>query len=128
MVGIGSCVLAGLMLVRAPVPPEPTPDPLGHGYMGLRVLRNSLVVDEVELGLPAQKAGLRKHDVIVRVGSLEPQMFEQVIAHVKSFRPGAIVEIEVQRGSEKKTFKVKLAVRPPELDLNNTYPLDIPPP
>jgi hypothetical protein len=39
-----------------------------------------------------------------------------VIAHVCSFRPGAVIELEVRRGSERKVFKVKLGLRPPELD------------
>jgi S1-C subfamily serine protease len=92
--------------------------------MGILVLRDSLIVDQVMPGLPADKAGLRSQDVIVRVGTLLPQQFKQVVDHITSFRPGAIVEIEVQRGEERKVFKVKLAVRPP-LD-ENVEPL-IPP-
>ena len=45
-----------------------------------------------------------------------------MIAHICSFRPGAVVEIEVQRGSERKTFKVKLATRPLELDQHRINP------
>ncbi|MFO0826340.1 MAG: hypothetical protein U0792_25010 [Gemmataceae bacterium] len=67
--------------------------------------------------------------MLVRVGTLESREFEQVVSHICSFRPGAVVEIEVQRGSQRKTFKVKLACRPPELDLNNgrfpPRPIDI---
>ena len=127
MSGIGTYLIANLMFIGAPVPPEPTPDPLGRGYMGIFVQTGTLTIQDVERGHPAQKAGIRKDDIIVRVGSLQPDNFKQVIAHVCSFRPGAIVEIEVQRGNERKTFKVKLGLRPPELDQNITPP-DPPPP
>lgn len=110
----------------APVPPELPPDPMARGYMGITVGNGTLTVERVEPNLPAQKAGLRAGDILVRVGTLQPQNFEQVIAHITSFRPGAVVEIEVQRGSERKTFKVKLACRPPELDLQNRYPVPVP--
>jgi S1-C subfamily serine protease len=120
MSGISTCVLASLMFVRAPIPPEPSPDPLARGYMGIEVQRDSLVIERVEPGQPAFKAGLKQHDVIVRVGKLEPQLFQQVITHVCSFRPGAVIEIEVQRGNQRKVFQVKLGCRPPELDLS--YP------
>jgi hypothetical protein len=35
-----------------------------------------------------------------------------------------VVEIEVQRGGERLTVKVKLACRPPELDYPYAYPLE----
>lgn len=120
MSAITAIVLGSLTL--APVPPEIQPDPLARGYMGITVATNSLTIDRVEPRNPAEKAGLRAGDILVRVGTLEPQSFEQVIAHITSFRPGAVVEIQVRRGTETKTFKVKLAARPIELDLQNRYP------
>lgn len=112
-----ACVFASLLLARAPVPPEPAPDPLGKGYMGIRVASaGGLTIESVERRSPANRAGLRAQDVIVRVGTLEPHDFDQVRAQVCSFRPGAVVEIEVQRGNERKVFKVKLTMKPPDLD------------
>jgi len=127
MIAITVLLLGGLTSnTHAPVPPEVPPDPMARGYMGITVGNGSLTIERVEPRLPAEKAGLRAGDVLLRVGTLQPQTFEQVIAHITSFRPGAVVEIEVQRGSERKTFKVKLACRPLELDLRNSYPF--PPP
>ena len=94
--------------------------------MGIRVGTGSLTIESVEAHLPAEKAGLRSGDVLLRVGTLEPHNFDQVIAHVCSYRPGALIEIEVQRGSQRKTFKVKLGCRPPELDAPNRYPAPLP--
>src|SRR4051794_32095673 len=98
--------------VLAPVPPEPPPDPLAKGYLGIWFggsgPNTSLMVDRVEPNQPAAKAGLRSGDVIVRVNNLHPQATQQVIDHVCAFRPGAVIDVEVQRGGEKKTFKIKL--------------------
>jgi S1-C subfamily serine protease len=127
--GITACLVGNLLFTLAPIPHEPTPDPMARGYMGITVQTGGLAIERVEPGLPASKAGLQAGDVLVRVGTLEPREFEQVVSHICSFRPGAVVEIEVQRGSQRKTFKVKLACRPPELDLNGgrfpPRPIDI---
>jgi S1-C subfamily serine protease len=116
MSGISACVLAGLMFVRAPIPPESALDPLARGYMGVEIQTGSLIIESVSPGQPAFKAGIKANDVIVRVGTLEPQVFEQVVSHVCSLRPGAVIDIEVQRGNERKVFKVKLTCRPLEYD------------
>lgn len=109
-------LFAGLTLTLAPVPHEPRPDPLGRGYLGVWFEGQSLVIKSVEPNLPGAKAGLRSGDVIVRVNSLQAQSTQQVIEHVCSFRPGALIEMEVQRGGERKVVRVKLACRPPEKD------------
>jgi predicted metalloprotease with PDZ domain len=116
MTNIIPCLLSSLLLVHAPVPPEAPPDPLARGYLGVTIEEGSLKIAFVEEEGPAFKAGVKAQDVIVRVGRLEPQEFKEVIAHICSFRPGAIIEIEVKRGDEKKVFPVKLATRPLRLD------------
>ena len=115
-------VASGGLAVAAPVPPAPPPDPLARGYLGVRVSNGGLVVSDVEPDTPAAKAGLRTGDVIARVGTLRPQVFDQVVANICSYRPGAVVEIEVRRGSESKVFKVALAIRPLEADVPGRIP------
>ena len=118
-----TCLLgwAAFAPVLAPVPPEPKPDPLAKGYVGITVASGELVIADVQPGLPAAKAGVRPGDKIVRVGNLRPHEFGQVVATICSYRPGALIEFEVERAvegkTERKTFHIKLATRPPELDL-----------
>lgn len=118
MPALTTLLLGSLLVIRAPVPPDAKPDPTVRGYMGISVSTTSLNIESVESGKPASKAGLRVGDTIVRIGTFEPQNYSQVISHICSFRPGAIVEIEVQRSGDRKVFKVKLETRPIELDLN----------
>jgi S1-C subfamily serine protease len=119
-------VLATFSPVLAPVPPEPPPDPFAKGYLGIYFggtgPNASLVIDRVVPNEGAAKAGLRSGDVIVRVNHLQPQNTEQVINHVCTFRPGASIEVEVQRGTERKAFKVKLGTRPPDAG-RTAYPV-----
>ena len=90
-----TAVVGNLFLTLAPLPHEPSPDPMARGYVGMRVATGGLTIESVEPGMPGEKAGLRAGDLIVRVGSLEPQHFDQVVTHICAFRPGAAVEVEL---------------------------------
>ena len=129
MLALGKCLVGCVFFALAPVPPESPPDPVGKGYMSIWFTTTGngspLAIDRVEGGKPAERAGLRSGDVIVRVGTLTPTGTQQVIDHVTQYRPGATVEIEVRRGTEKKTFQLTLAARPPDSEINRmpVFPL-----
>src|SRR5581483_8471676 len=112
-----TCVMAAAVVAlggaaaAAPVPRERPPDPLARSAVGVQADPN-LAVTNVYEGMPAARAGLRVGDKIVRVGTLRPQVFDQVIAQICSYRPGSQVEIEVDRGGERIVFKVTLVPRP----------------
>ena len=116
------CVLGWLVLspVAGPVPAESPPDPLGRGYLGATFDTNSeskqLVISSVAPGQPAAKAGLQRGDEVVRVGLFEPRTFQELVTHLCSYRPGAVVEIEVVREGKRKVFTVTLIARPREAD------------
>ena len=116
MSGLTTSVLGWLMFspVLAPVPPAPPPNPLEKPAIGVRSDSGTCVVSEVYADMPAGKAGLRPNDRIVRIGSFYPTDFTQIIHHVTSYRPGAVIEIEVERQSGRKVFKMKLIARPPD--------------
>jgi S1-C subfamily serine protease len=134
MSAVSLCVVGWVMLspVAAPVPADTPPDPLSRGYLGasfnsspMNPQNAPLVITDVEPGLPAAKAGLLKGDEIVRVGTFRPQTFEELVTHICSYRPGAVVEVEVVRDGEHKVFQVTLTVRPPKAD---PVPIPIEPP
>ncbi|MGL6094870.1 MAG: PDZ domain-containing protein [Fimbriiglobus sp.] len=101
--------------VAAPVPPEPLPDPLGWGFLGIRVEAGTLRIAGVEPGTPAEKAGLRPDDEFVRVGDLTPLSFDEVAEHISGFRPGSSMKVVVNRNGESQSVVVRLGVRPAEL-------------
>lgn len=125
MLGVTACALGWVLAspVVAPVPQPPPPDPLARGYLGISVPTTGLTVSTVEPNTPAARAGLRPGDRLLRVGSLEPQSFDQVIAHICGYRPGAVVDVEVDRSGEKKVFKVRLAVRDAAVDAQSPRPI-----
>lgn len=107
-------MLSGMGLL-APLPAEPLPDPLARGYLGIVVESGTMMIKEVEANSPAAKAGLLPGDVILRVGQLYPDNFEQVVTQVCNFRPGTRIELELRRGEQTVIVKVRLAVRPDRL-------------
>ena len=116
--------------IAAPVPADPPPDPLGLGYLGAYFgsdgSGSTLTIERADRGTPAEKAGITKGDVIVRFGSLEPKTFDELKLHIMSYRPGAIVEVELERNGERKTVKVTLTIRPPDAGRTPSPIPDIP--
>ena len=112
-----SQVLVGAVVMMAPMPKEPMPDPLARGYLGIVVENGSLMIKDVEPGTPAAKSGLRPGDTIARVGHLQPEVFDQVVTQICGYRPGTMLEIEIRRGDATHVMKVRLAARPERLGL-----------
>lgn len=123
LVPLGWLTLAAGM---APIPPEPMPDPLAWGYLGIRVNQGSLIISGVEPNTPAAKAGLQESDLIVRIGELEPQTFDEVAEHISTFRPGSRLKVVVRRGDAEKSYVVRLGVRPADLPPPPSSVLPIP--
>jgi S1-C subfamily serine protease len=90
--------------------------------MGVVLNLETLAIEMVEPDRPAARAGLQPQDVIVRVNQFHPQTTQQMIDYVCSCRPGAVLEVEVRRGSERKVVYVKLIARPSELDRTRILP------
>jgi S1-C subfamily serine protease len=115
-------VLATLV-PAAPVPVEPAPSPVGTPAIGIRADTASCVVTDVFPNLPAGRAGIKPGDRLVRVGTLEPTHFNQVVSHIQTYRPGAVVEVEVDRAGKREAFKLRLVPRPADFDAQRPYPL-----
>jgi thiol-disulfide isomerase/thioredoxin len=69
-------------------------------------------VRDVLLGSPAEAAGLRAGDVILRVGSAQPRDAREVVQAVSSHRAGEHIAVEVERGGKQVSVRVRLAPVP----------------
>jgi S1-C subfamily serine protease len=70
------------------------------------------VVVDVVAGSPADRAGLRRLDLITRVGDRQIATNADLQSAVRSHKPGDQVEIAWKRGTEDRTATVTLAARP----------------
>lgn len=100
---------------------------IGHAFIGVKLAQDSpqrpngggsgaegAGVEEVVEGGPAAKAGIRKGDVIVRVGDSKIESSEDLLAVVRSHQPGDEVRVVYVRGKSESSVTVKLASLPAE--------------
>ena len=74
------------------------------------------MVQEVNAGSPAERAGLRPYDVIVAVEGREVVNNEELIRDISARQPGTIARVEVVREGRRQGLTIKLAERPPRDD------------
>jgi putative serine protease PepD len=89
-----------------------------HAYLGVRVGdadSGARLVDVVSGG-PAERAGLRVDDVVVRAGDEEVTSAADVRRIVAAGKPGEKLELEVRRDGQTRTFEVELGTRPSAVD------------
>lgn len=68
--------------------------------------RNGVYINEVQKGSAADKAGLKKDDVIIALGSAQITGMSNLQEKVNNFHPGDKVQITVLRDGEQKVFDV----------------------
>jgi 2-alkenal reductase len=64
---------------------------------------------------PAEQAGIREGDIVVRIGDQAIDAENPLDAVLSQFAPGATIEVEILRGSETLQLEVTLGTRPPDL-------------
>ena len=69
-------------------------------------IRNGVYINEVQKGSAADKAGLKKDDVIIQLGSTPILSMSSLQEKVNSYRPGDKAQITVFRDGEQKVFDV----------------------
>lgn len=69
------------------------------------------VIAEVVSGSPAEKAGLRQGDVIIKFGDEEINTADELVKAVRSHEPGETVEITFVRGEAEETTEAILTQR-----------------
>jgi membrane-associated protease RseP (regulator of RpoE activity) len=111
------------------------PSASGGGYLGVRVqeitremqrardLPNTrgALINSVADGSPADRAGIRRGDVIVRVDGNEISDPNELIREMRDEDAGARVTIVVLRDGSRRTFDVTLGRRPAQMDVPPTY-------
>lgn len=110
-----SILFIGLASHGAPVPKKSPPDPTGHGYIGVSL--EGLTISEIVPDTPAASSTLQVDDVITKVGMHEVKGRDEAIFTITSYRPGAVIPIEVKRGDKTLVVKVQLGSRPSDLPL-----------
>jgi len=69
------------------------------GILGIRFPREGGPISEVVKGSGAEKAGLKKNDLIIRVAGQSVSTGNSLSRSIQRFRPGNLVELRVRRGS-----------------------------
>ncbi len=69
-----------------------------------------VVVVDVENATPAQKAGLKQYDVIVKADGTDVDGYATLTKILRNKKVGDTVKLEVYRGKEKKTIEVHLTI------------------
>lgn len=77
---------------------------------------NGVMVNDVFRGDPADKAGLKRGDVIVELNGQKIKDSNDFINKVRTLAPGSIAKLGTVRKGKKMTFNVKLGERPNTAD------------
>ena len=80
-------------------------------YKGLDYLSGVYVADVFQGGA-AQKAGIKKDDIILSVNGLTVDTRAQLMGVLGQYRPGDVVDVKIKRGEKEKTIKVTLTSYP----------------
>lgn len=79
--------------------------------LGLDKAKGALIAGVVEGG-PAEKAGLKAGDVVLKFGNKDLEVVDDLVKAVGGLDPGETATVEVLRDGEKQTLKIKLAQFP----------------
>jgi S1-C subfamily serine protease len=87
-----------------------------EGYVGIQLKKDDdsgkILVVEAFKDSPAEKAGIKDNDLIIKIGDKEPMTLQEVVEIVRSYKPGDKVKFVVRRGGEDKTVEVTIGKRP----------------
>lgn len=120
--------LAAALTVGAPALKDREPLGTGPGYLGITFTKDSdgLQVTEVKEDGPAARAGVKEGDVILRIdqADLKDADTSELVRLVGGMRPGTVIAVDIRRGKDALTLKIKLGARPADF---SPTPSQIPP-
>jgi len=135
VVGMNTAIIQGANTVGFAIPSDHLEDivaqlrddgKVSHGYLGVQMaalndagkkqlgVEGGVLVTQVEPGGPAELAGIKPGDVLVRVDDRAISDAQTLQRAVQSLQPGKKVSVTVQRDGKAKLIEVKLGERPPE--------------
>lgn len=96
--------------LKAGAAPPPPPVEGGEAHLGLAVREQAgkVVVDTVEKGGPAERAGLQPGDVLLEVANEPLKSAKDLLERVRGLEPGSIVWFKVEVDGKPETLKVHL--------------------
>lgn len=71
-------------------------------------IKSGVVVYRVSSDGPSEKAGIKKGDVIIKVGKYDVSSSARLKYYLSKYKPGETISVVVIRGNEQKTFNVTL--------------------
>jgi uncharacterized protein (TIGR03067 family) len=103
-----------LLIFQRLKPGDPPEDMPGFVGMALRFDKDAghVVVGQVLDGRPAQKAGLKEGDILLRIGAEEPREVRTVVAVIQKTRPGSEVVFRIRRDGKERAITVRPEVVP----------------
>lgn len=66
------------------------------------------IIDSVEAGSCAEKAGLQKGDIILQVNDVETESYDALVSALRDYRAGDTVSVTVFRDGQRQSFEVTL--------------------
>jgi serine protease Do len=84
-----------------------------EAYLGVRPIldKKTLKIESVTAGSPAEKAGLKANDLILKMDQQQIANTDELGSFLKARRPGTQITIHVQRGNEMMSIAVVLGKR-----------------
>lgn len=110
--------LAAALTLGAPALKEKEPLGTGPGFLGITFTKDSdgLQVTDVKPDGPAHKAGVKEGDVIQKIDAADLRDADttELVRMVGGMRPGTVIAVDIRRGKDVLTLKIKLGARPPD--------------
>jgi uncharacterized protein (TIGR03067 family) len=84
------------------------------GFVGIQIMKGEkeLIVTGVLDGGAAKGAGLKKDDVLLKVGAADAKELRAVVELIRETRPGTELNLRVRRDGKERDFNLKVGVMP----------------
>jgi uncharacterized protein (TIGR03067 family) len=80
--------------------------------IGIEPNKKELVIAQVIDGGPAKKAGLKKDDILLRVGGRQAEGVLETVRMIRAERPGSESNLRIRRDGKERDVTVKVGVAP----------------